>query len=276
MNLPKKAGLPDFAQWLTVLLSFAALALSNFAYGQTGRDTLGEGDSVKITVFQNPDLTTEARISEKGTIAFPLVGEISLAGLTPVAAGNRIAKALIDGKFMLKPQVTVNLTESRSRQVSVLGEVAKPGRYVLDANSSYLTDVLAQAGGITALGDDTVTVMLKRNGKVMKMGVDVSGMYKRGDLSKDVLLENGDTVYVQRAPVFYVYGEVQKAGSYKLEPSMTVMHALSVGGGLTVRGSERGMKIRRRAQDGTFQNLDAKLTDVLQPDDVLFVRESLF
>jgi len=276
MNLPKKAGLPDVAQWLTVLLSFAALALSSFAYGQTGRDTLGEGDSVKITVFQNPDLTTEARLSEKGTIVFPLVGEVSLAGLTPAAAGNRIAKALVDGKFMLKPQVTVNMTESRSRQVSVLGEVTKPGRYVLDANSSYLTDVLAQAGGITALGDDTVTVMLKRNGKVMKMGVDVSGMYKRGDLSKDVLLENGDTVYVQRAPVFYVYGEVQKAGSYKLEPSMTVMHALSVGGGLTVRGSERGMKIRRRAQDGSFQNLDAKLTDVLQPDDVLFVRESLF
>jgi len=276
MNLPKKAGLPDFAQWLTVLLSFAALALSSFAYGQSGRDTLGEGDSVKITVFQNPDLTTEARLSEKGTIAFPLIGEVSLAGLTPAAAGNRIAKALVDGKFMLKPQVTVNMTESRSRQVSVLGEVTKPGRYVLDANSSYLTDVLAQAGGITALGDDTVTVMLKRNGKVMKMGVDVSGMYKRGDLSKDVLLENGDTVYVQRAPVFYVYGEVQKAGSYKLEPSMTVMHALSVGGGLTVRGSERGMKIRRRAQDGSFQNLDAKLTDVLQPDDVLFVRESLF
>jgi polysaccharide export outer membrane protein len=276
MNLPHKAGLPNMAQWLTVLLALAALALTNLAYGESGRDTLGEGDSVKITVFQNPDLTTEGRLSEKGTIAFPLVGEISLGGLTPVAAGNRIARALIDGKFVLKPQVTVNVTEMRSRQVSVLGQVAKPGRYPIDDTSSSLTDVLAQAGGIIATGDDTVTVMVKRNGKMMKMGIDVPAMYRMGDLSKDIQLENGDTVFVQRAPVFYIYGEVQKAGAYRLEPSMTVMHALSVGGGLTVRGSERGMKIRRRASDGTFQNIDAHLTDVLQPDDVVFVRESMF
>src|SRR5258707_14870656 len=105
----------------------AAMLLSASVLGQS-REILGEGDSVRITVFQNPDLTTETRISERGTITFPLVGEISLAGLTPVDAEARIADKLIRGKFVLKPQVNLNVIRGGSRQVSVLYQVAPPGR----------------------------------------------------------------------------------------------------------------------------------------------------
>jgi len=77
-------------------------------------------------------------------------------------------------------------------------------------------------------GDDNVTVMVTRNGKTMKQDINVPTMYRTGDLSRNLQLENGDTVYVQRAPVFYIYGEVQRAGSYRLEQAMTVMQALSV------------------------------------------------
>jgi protein involved in polysaccharide export with SLBB domain len=116
-------------------------------------------------VFQNPDLTTETRNSERGTITFPLIGEIALAGLTPAGAEARIAEQLIKGKFLLKPQVSLNLTLMRSRQVSVLGQVTRPGRYALDDSRSNLTDILALAGGISATGDDNVIVMVTRNGK---------------------------------------------------------------------------------------------------------------
>jgi polysaccharide biosynthesis/export protein len=276
------------ARRLAALLCLAAMTLSAAAFGQPreaplpilqlqSRETLGEGDSIRITVFQNPDLTTETRISERGTITFPLVGEISLAGLAPVDAEARIADKLIKGKFVLKPQVSLNVVRVRSRQVSVLGQVARPGRYPLDDTSSNLTDMLALAGGVSPTGDDNVTVMVKRNGKTAKLEINVPTMYRTGDLSRNLQLENGDTIFVQRAPVFYIYGEVQRAGSYRLEQSMTVMQALSLGGGVTPRGTDRGLKIRRKSADGTtFQAIDARLTDPVQPDDVIYVRESLF
>jgi polysaccharide export outer membrane protein len=183
---------------------------------------------------------------------------------------------LVKGKFLVKPQVSVNLVQVRSRQVSVLGQVARPGRYPLDDTSSNLSDILAVAGGISPAGDDKVTVTMKRDGKIVKLDVDVPAMYRTGDLSKNIRLENGDVIFVQRAPVFYIYGEVQRAGSYRLEQGMTVMQALSVGGGVTPRGTDRGLKIRRRGSDGALRAIDARLTDLVQADDVVYVRESWF
>jgi polysaccharide export outer membrane protein len=104
----------------------------------------------------------------------------------------------------------------------------------------------------------------------------VPTMYRTGDLSKNIQLENGDAIFVHRAAVFYIYGEVQRAGSYRLEPAMTVVQAISIGGGITPRGTERGLRIRRKGPDGSFQRIEARLTDPLEPDDVIYVRESLF
>src|ERR1700704_3613859 len=272
---PAAAVSPNAARRLAAFLCLAAMTLSVAAFGQS-RETLGEGDSIRITVFQNPDLTTETRISARGTITFPLVGEISLGGLTPAGAEARIAEQLIKGKFVLKPQISLNVVRVHSRQVSVLGQVARPGRCPLDDTSSNLSDILALAGGVSPTGDDSVTVMVTRNGKTSKMEINVPSMYRTGDLSRNLELQNGDTIFVQRAPVFYIYGEVQRAGSYRLEQAMTVMQALSLGGGVTPRGTDRGLKIRRRAPDGTFQAIDARLTDPVQPDDVIYIRESLF
>jgi len=240
------------------------------------RDVLGEGDAIRITVFQNPDLTTETRISEGGTISFPLIGEVAIGGLTPVAAEARIAQRLAAGNFMTRPQVSLNVTRVRSRQVSVLGLVARPGRYPLDDVSSNLTDILALAGGISQGGDDNVTVMLNRDGKVVKTEIDVPEMVRSGDLSRNVRLENGDIVFVRRAPQFYIYGEVQRAGAYRLEPEMTVQQAVSVGGGITPRGTQRGMKIDRKLADGRIQRIDARPGDRLQAEDVIYVDWSLF
>src|SRR5215471_14929201 len=123
------------------VLLLAAMTLPGMARAQAG-EILGEGDSIRVTVFQNPDLTTETRISERGTITFPLIGEVDLAGLTPARAEARIADRLVRGKFLVRPQVSVNLVQVRSRQVSVHGQVARPGRYPLDDTSSSLTAIL--------------------------------------------------------------------------------------------------------------------------------------
>ncbi|HEX9396131.1 MAG TPA: polysaccharide export protein EpsE [Burkholderiales bacterium] len=253
-----------------------AIALGVQAAGAEPRDALGEGDTVRITVFQHPDLTTEARISAQGSISFPLIGEVELRGLEPAAAEARIARKLIDGDFLLKPQVNLSVVNVRSRQVSVLGQVVRPGRYPLDGAAAKLTEVLALAGGIGPGGDDNVIVMTQREGGPRRLDIDVPYMYRTGDLTRDIELVNGDIVFVQRAPVFYIYGEVQRAGAYRLEPGMTVMQALSLGGGVTPRGTERGMKISRRTPEGEVRRINAALTDRLQADDVIHVQESWF
>jgi len=264
-----------YSRRLGALAGAALLAIAFQGHADT-REILGAGDSLRITVFQNPDLTTETRISEQGTILFPLIGEVTLGGRTPTGAATRIASQLKQRDFLKNPQVSVTVIQVRSRQVSVLGLVARPGRYALDDTSSKLTDILALAGGIVPGGDDTVTVMGTRGGKIKKIEIDVPGMYRSGDLSANVEVQSGDTIFVPRAPVFYIYGEVLRAGAYRLEPNATVMNALSLGGGLTPRGTERGLKINRRMPDGGIKKLDARLADQIQPDDVIYVPESLF
>jgi polysaccharide export outer membrane protein len=262
-------------RWLSLLAAIVLLAATAPA-GAAARETLGAGDTIRVTVFQNPDLSSEMRISERGTIVFPLVGEITLAGQTPAGAGSRIASALKQRSVMKDPQVSVSIVQVRSRQVSVLGNVARPGRYALDDASLTLTDILALAGGISPGGADTVTVVANRNGSEKKREINVPEMIARGDMSANFEIQNGDTIFVQRAPVFYIYGEVQHAGAYRLEPDMVVMHALSLGGGLTPRGSERGVSIHRRMPNGEVRKLEVKIFESVRPDDVIYVKESLF
>lgn len=240
-----------------IFLLTAALA----TWAQTQK--LGVGDAVRVTVFQQPDLTTEARINDRGTIAMPLVGDVKVAGLSQAEAAKSIAESLKNGKILKNPQVSVSITTLRSRQVSVLGHVARPGRIALDETSSQLTDVIAASGGIASGGSDIVTVL--RDGKEHKVNV-----------LKPFELQGGETIHVDRAAVVYIYGEVTRGGAYPLVPDMTVMQAIAAGGGITPRGSERRLKLRRPSGNGKYVETDAKLQDRVKADDVIFVKEALF
>lgn len=328
----------------------------------TGEYQLGPGDALRITVFQNPDLTLETRVAENGTISFPLIGTVKVGGLSPAAAEKLIADKLKNGKFVKQPQVNIALTEVRGSQIAVLGLVSKPGRFPLEASSTRLSDILAQAGGvvpeagggtavlsgsrdgkpfhqevdITALfgdqsgssnvtlknGDvvyvtpgnqvsvlgmvnkpgrfpldntkmyltdvltlagglapnasDVAIISGKRDGQPFRKEVDLAAIYLNGKTDQNVIVAAGDEIYVHRAPVFYIYGEAQKPGAYRIERNMTVVQALAQGGGPTARGTERGLKLMRRMPNGGNQELTPKMTDLVLPDDVIYVRESLF
>ena len=266
----------DTSRWFaTFAVAALLLSLAPLAHGQA-TETIGVGDMVRITVFQNPDLTTETRISQRGVIMFPLIGEVALIGKTPINAANLIAHQLNAGGFVKNPQVNVSVTDVRSRQVSVLGQVGRPGRYVLDGSSLKLTDILALAGGITATGDSSVTVTGTRDGKPTELKIDLPDASGNVGAWRNFEVQNGDTIYVPRAPVFYIYGEVQRPGAYRLEPDMVVMQALSVSGGLTPRGTERGLVIQRRAPAGPVRKLKAGVLEPVLPNDVIYVKESLF
>ena len=246
-----------------IALAFFLWAAALPAWAQPA-DKLGVGDALRVTVFQQPDLTTETRVTERGTISMALLGEVKVAGLSATDAAKHIAGQLKSGKFLRNPQVSVAVTTVRSRQVNLLGMVARPGRYPLDDTSSQLTDVIAAAGGIAEGGADFVTLV--REGKSQRIPLMAKGVY----------LKNGDTLHVERAPVFYIYGEVTRSGAYRIEPNMTVMQAIAAGGGITPRGSERRLKLRRTDAKGKVAETDVTLQDAVKADDVIYVRESIF
>ncbi len=260
---------------LVLGLMFAALAQAQVT-GPREDYPLGAGDQVRIQVFQNPDLTVEARVSESGVISYPLLGAIRIGGLSPTDAEKLIARRLREGNFLQNPQVTLNVTGFRSQQVSVLGNVTRPGRYPLETTGMRLSEVLSLAGGVTATGADEVVLMTTRNGKIERVEVDLVDMFATGDASKDVIVRAGDVLFVNRAPNFYVYGQVQRPGMYPLDRGMTVAQALAKGGGLTLRGTDKGVRVHRRYGNRTVQVLEPKLDDPVRPDDLIFVRESIF
>ncbi|MBP6800227.1 MAG: hypothetical protein RLZZ220_1142 [Pseudomonadota bacterium] len=237
---------------------------------------LGPGDGVKISVFQNPDLGLETRVSDTGAISYPLVGSVQIGGLTVAAAERAIADGLKKGGFVLQPQVTLVIQQVRGAQVAVLGQVARPGRYPLESTAMKVTDVLALAGGTAPQGADRVILTGVRNGRRVRAEIDVADLFVAWTPEKDVAVMAGDTLYVHRAPQFYVYGEVQRAGAYRVERQMTVLQALALGGGLSPRGTERGIRIHRRGEDGAVRVTNPQLNDPVQPDDVIVVREALF
>jgi len=235
---------------------------------------LGPGDVIDITVYNNPDLETKTAIGQDGHVSFPLIGSVALADMTPAQAGRRIAHRLDAGGFVRKPYVNILVTDYRSQTVSVLGEVNNPGAYNI-SRPVDITQVLAMAGGINSKGSSLVTLVRKgRDGTPSRQKVDVTRLIEDG--SADPVVRNGDIVYVPSAPVFYIYGEVRNPGAYPLTSGLTVQQALSVGGGLTVRGTENGIELDRAGPDGRVLSHRARLAEHLEPGDVLQVPESWF
>ena len=262
-------------------LMFAAL-LALSCLGTQAQNTaqqdypLSAGDTIRLQVFQNPDLTLETRVSENGSITYPLIGAVMLGGLSIAAAEKQIADALQKGGFVKQPQVNIALIQIRGNQVAVLGQVNRPGRFPLETANTRLSDMLANAGGATAGGDDVAIVVGLRNGKPFRKQIDIPSIFLSDKVQDDIVLQGGDSIYVHRAPVFYIYGEAQRPGSFRIERNMTVMQALAQGGGPTARGTEKRLRLHRKAVDGSIQPIEPQLTDPVLPNDVIYVKESIF
>jgi polysaccharide export outer membrane protein len=164
----------------------------------------------------------------------------------------------------------------RGNQASVLGQVNRPGRYPIESAELRLTDLLAMAGGVSTAGSERLTVVGTRNRQSYRVEIDLPKVFAEGSRASDIVIQNGDVVWVDRAPTIYIYGEVQRPGAIRLERGMTVMQALASGGGLTLRGTEKGLRVHRKGADGKVEILQPSLDDAVRDSDVIYVRESLF
>lgn len=257
---------------ILLLLCFSILVMPAFPDVEK-EYRLGVDDTVKVSVFQQSDLTTVSRIDASGSITFPLIGEVRLAGLTKAEAERAISDSLKAGGYLKNPQVSILIEQYQSAQVSVLGFVRNPGKYSIERTSSVI-DMLANAGGLTPDSGDVLLVVRGSGKRAKRIEVDLL-QFQRGDLTQNIELQAGDLVLVPRKEEFYIYGEVKSSGVYRLQRNMTVMQGLSVGGGLSDRGSRKGIVISRQ-QNGRVVEKKATLDDVLQVNDVIYVKESIF
>ena len=264
-----------FTQWMAAALLAGSALISGGVTAAPAEVPLGPGDVVRVSVYGNPDLSLETRVSETGAITFPLVGRVGVGGLTVAMAEKKIGGMLETGGFLKKAQVNIIVSLLASQQVSVLGQVNRPGRYPVDGRRSVL-DVLALAGGISVEGGDAVTLVRTRNRTTTRETLDVVQMVRSGTLDGNVDVAGGDMIFVERAPRFYIVGEVQRPGTFRVERQMTVQQALSAGGGLTSRGSNNGLRITRKDASGKPATFEVKHSDLVQVDDVITVRESWF
>lgn len=272
-----EATVNTIVKWCFSVVCVGLLASGVAAAQQkTTQYTLGPGDVVRITVYNNPDLTTEAQIAGNGTITFPLIGAIKIGGLSATAAQAKIARSLQRGNFIPNAQVNLLVTQYRSQQVAVLGAVNKPGNYPI-TRPTTVTDLLAEAGGVRPDGAEIITVTRHdADGKVVRDHIDVNSVLTSGQGATDEKLSAGDIIFVPTAPVFYIYGQVQKPGAYPLKANITVREALAISGGLTVRGTENGIRIDHRGPDGKVSTEEAPLSTILHANDVVHVPESWF
>mgnify|MGYP003386227545 CR=1 FL=1 len=253
---------------LTSVMGFAVVADDLYR--------LGEGDAVRLTIYQRPDLSVEARLGTQGRFYVPGGGKVNLAGMSIPEAESQIAQMLAKSGSAQNAQVDLQVVGFASQKVSVFGFVGKPGAYSLD-RATKLSELIAQAGGILPDGSQQV-IVLRRNstGSVTRQVVNVHDIIANGQSGGDIEVQGGDIVNVERAPRVYVYGAVNRPGAYVLEKGMTPLQVLTLAGGLSPTGSDSRLEVVRAVPGGKPKSLHVGLQEPLSPEDVLVVHESIF
>jgi polysaccharide export outer membrane protein len=248
---------------------------------------IGPNDVLGIKVLGEADLSSTYAVDSDGTIRFPFLDRVPVGGKTVQEIEFILTKLLGEG-FLNRPQVSVVITSYRSRSIYVLGEVRNPAKYNIEGQTTLL-EVIAQAGSFTPNAAQTINVLRYKDGLTGVIagapvvpgdprGAEILRVsqedLREGRLAANIILQDGDTIFVPTAEKFYVMGFVKTPGQFVLQPGMTVRQAISVAGGLTERGSNRRIKIIRKV-NGKDLELDADMSDLVLPNDTIRVPQRL-
>ncbi len=241
---------------------------------------LAPGFLLDVQVYDDPQLSTQVRVDKEGNISMPFIGNVHVSGETVAVAQHTIQDRLQEAEILTNPQVTVNVQQYTASNVTVLGEVQAPGRLQLLA-AHPLLDVLGMAGGETNLAGDTIEI--KHPGS----SGPVSSSYKYarnspGNSIRDVMVNPGDTVVVERAGIVYVFGAVNRPGGYVMQEdgSLNVAQAISLALGTTLQAKVGDLRVVRRSADGRVQDIPVSYKDIsdgkekplqLEAEDIVYV-----
>jgi len=256
---------------------------------------IGPDDILHVSVLGHEDLDLSVLVQADGGFIFPLIGRVMARDLTPAELEQKMADSLSQG-FIRDPQVTVVVEEFRSKTVLVMGEVLRPGPYPL-TGSMRIVEVLATAGMrpdaarevlvVRPQGRDAATggdptgnasgaqpgnTSTDANATILKVDMEA---IQAGDLSQNIALKPGDTVFVPEPPRFYVQGVVRSPGAYPLTPGLTLREAITVAGGFGPGASQGRTRVIREFGDQK-REIKIDLDAPIRAGDTIVVKGSLF
>lgn len=246
---------------------------------------IGPEDVLDIHVWGHDDLSKQVPVSQSGDFSFPLIGQVRASGRTVAEVQKEMIRRLADG-YLVNPQVTVTVREYKSQKVFVVGEVKNPGTFPL-TGPSLVMEVLAKAGGPTEKAGTEILVIRPKDpgrkggplspeevgaGEVMQLDLRA---IQAGDVSRNIPIQHGDTVFVPKGAYFYVFGEVKNPGQFKHEQGITVLKAIAIAGGITDKAAARRTTVVRE-KGGVRVELPVRMSDLVEPNDIVMVPESFF
>jgi len=253
--------------FLFVAALFAVIATPAAAQSTRGY-VLGADDTIVVSVYGQSDAGTTQRIKADGSVVIPLIGKVEAAGETVLTLASTIEKKFVAGGFFKAPVVNVEIGSYVSRTVNVAGKVTSPGVYPLDRSYRVL-EILLKAGWVKDAGANYV-YLRRADGKEQRLETEA---LVRGSSDKDPVLAPGDTLYIPDADMFYVYGQINRPGTFPVLPGMSVRQALAIAGGVTATGSDRKVGLYRA---GAKDRDEVALDQPIQKNDVIVVKERLF
>lgn len=246
---------------------------------------VGPQDILLITSFDQQDLSGKYPVDADGSFTFPLIGRVQAGGLTLRELEAQLKKQLKDGAIFKDPQLAVGIETYKSQKIHIVGEVRNPGTYALTGDMS-LIEAVARAGSSLPGASGEVLIVRARQGQSTATPVVPNGsetdvttvdlkQLQSGTSTQNVILRDGDTIFVPRAETVYVFGQVKSPGGYPIQRNTTVLQALSLAGGVTERGATGRIKIVRIEKGKTIE-VRVKLTDIVRPGDTIMVPERFF
>jgi len=238
---------------------------------------IGAGDLLEVSLYGMPDFKTDVRVSSGGEISLPMLGTVSVRGLSVEQGATLIERNLSEKGIFNDPHITVFVKEYATQGISVLGEVQKPGIYPL-LGERNLYDAISSAGGTTPKAGRFVMVT-RRNDPQHPLQVPL--LSGADSMKNNVTVEPGDTIVVSKAGVVYVVGDVHQPGGFVMENGndITVLKAIALAQGTNPNAKLDGARVIRKTAEGPQdvplslkKIMAAQAPDIqLQADDVVFV-----
>lgn len=257
------------------ILFFSLLLFFLLPVAASGEDYLvGPGDVLKIDVYDNEDLQTTVRVTNDGKIVMPLLGQLQVGGMKTSDVTDKITKLLADG-YLINPQVNIFIEDFRSKKAVILGHVNKPGLIELRGTTTFL-ETVSQSGGFKEGAGDTATIKRISADKPEVIVVNIKSMVEGGDLSQNVSIHDGDTIYISKGGMCYVTGEVEDPDAYPCDKETTVLKLIARAGGFTGKASKSSVRIVRLVDGEKTVFKDVDLHSAVSANDVIVIPESFF